>query len=148
MSEAQVLEGAVGDERIIEKTIEFDAPIDRVWSAITDSTELRQWFGHEARFEPVVGFEGAMIWENHGSFALRVEEVEAPNRLVWSWVHEAGVPFSEAPSTRIEWTLSERDGGGTTLYLRESGFRTDEHYGQNVDGWNEELGELVELLAT
>lgn len=147
MSEAHVMEAAVSEERVIEKTIDFEAPIDRVWSAISDQGELARWFGHEARLEPVVGFEGAMIWENHGSFALRVEEVRAPTRLVWSWVHEPGVPFDDAPSTRVEWTLTERDGGGTRLHLRESGFRTDEHHGQNTEGWNSELGELVELLA-
>jgi uncharacterized protein YndB with AHSA1/START domain len=75
-----------------------------------------------------------------------VEEVEPPRRLVWSWVHEAGVRFADAPATRVEWMLSARDDGGTTLRLRESGFRTDLHFSQNTDGWGEELGELHDLL--
>ena len=137
---------AVG-ERVIERTEEFDAAIEDVWRAITDQRELSQWFGHEVRFEPKPGFEGVMVWEEHGSFALRVEEVDAPTRLVWSWVHESDVAFADAPSTRIEWMLTARDDGGTTLHLRESGFRTDLHFRQNTEGWSEELAELHALLA-
>jgi hypothetical protein len=40
-----------------------------------------------------------------------------------------------------------RPDGGTTLRLRESGFLTDLHHRQNTEGWDEELGELRELLA-
>ena len=87
-----------------------------------------------------------MIWDEHGSFAVRVEEVAAPRRLVWSWVHEAGIAFDEARSTRVEWTLESREDGGTTLFLRESGFRTDLHHQQNTEGWTRELAELVMLL--
>jgi len=63
-------------ERVIERTEEFDAPIEQVWRAISDPGELSRWFGDETRLELEVGFEGAMTWEEHGSFALRVEEEE------------------------------------------------------------------------
>lgn len=135
------------DERTIEKRLELDAGIERVWRAITEPGELSRWFGHRTELEPVPGTDGAMIWEEHGRYAVRVEEVDPPRRFVWSWVHEPGVPFDDAPATRVEWSLSSRDDGGTTLVLRESGFRTDLHHRQNTDGWDEELGELIELLA-
>lgn len=133
-------------ERIVAKTLELEAPVEAVWRAITDPTELAAWFGDEAELTLEPGADGAMSWEAHGRFAMRVEVVEPPHRLVWSWVHEAGVAFDDAPSTRVEWTLSARAGGGTTLHLRESGFRTDLHHGQNTKGWDEELAELVALL--
>ncbi len=60
-------------------------------------------------------------------------------------MHEPDVAFEDAPS-RVQWTLATRDGGGTTLRLRETGFRTDLHRGQNDEGWDAELGELVALL--
>jgi uncharacterized protein YndB with AHSA1/START domain len=134
-------------ERVVEKTVEFDAPQERVWKAITDPAELSRWFGHQTELDLRPGGDGAMIWENHGRFAVRVEEVEPPRRLVWSWVHEPGVAFDDAPSTRVEWTLTTRADGGTTLFLRETGFLTDVHAGQNSQGWIEELGELEALLA-
>lgn len=133
-------------ERVIEKVLEFNAPIERVWSAITDTNELAQWFGHEAELDLTPGGKGSMFWREHGRFAMRVDVVEPPTHLVWSWVHEPGVPFEAAPATRVEWTLTARDDGGTTLHLRESGFRTDLHHRQNTEGWDEELAELVALL--
>lgn len=134
-------------ERTIDREMEFSAPVERVWKAISDPEELSRWFGDETRLELKPGAEGAFVWDKHGSFALRVEEVQAPNRLVWSWVHEPGVAFADAPATRVEWTLRPRDGGGTVLHLRESGFRTDEHFRMNTQGWTDELGELADLLA-
>ena len=131
----------------IEKQLDFTAGIDAVWRAITDPAELSCWFGDSAEFEPVVGAEGALIWKDHGSFALRVEVAEPPNRLVWSWVHEPNVALEAAPTTRVEWTLTALPGGGTRLVLRETGFLAAEHHGQNDGGWDEELGELVELLG-
>ncbi len=135
-------------ERALEKRLELDAPIGRVWKAITDPTELSQWFGHETQLDLRPGGDGAMIWREHGMFAVRVDVVEPPTRLVWSWLHEPNVPFRDDEATRVEWVLTSRDDGGTSLYLRESGFRTDIHHGQNTQGWDEELAELVELLST
>lgn len=40
---------------IIEKT--FNAPIEKVWKAITDKNEMKQWYFNLATFEPKVGFE-------------------------------------------------------------------------------------------
>ena len=135
------------DERVVVKTIHLRAPVARVWQAISDAEELSRWFGHRAELELRPGAEGAFVWDEHGSYACRVEEVDPPHRLVWSWVHEPGVPFSSAPATRVEWTLTEREDGGTTLRLRESGFLTDKHHGQNDQGWDEELAELVDLVG-
>ena len=133
--------------RIVEKTLELDAPLARVWAAITEAGELAQWFGERAELDLVPGGRGAMTWKNHGRYAMRVDEVEAPTRLVWSWVHEPDVAFEDAPATSVEWVLTERPEGGTTLHLRETGFLTDEHRGQNDGGWDEELSHLVTLLG-
>jgi uncharacterized protein YndB with AHSA1/START domain len=145
--EAAAVDGTVG-ERVVERTLELSAPIERVWRAISDPAELSRWFGDQTRLEVRPGGDGAMAWDAHGTFAVRVEVVEPPRRLVWSWVHEPDVAFEEAPATRVEWTLTAREDGGTTLHLRESGFRTDLHHRQNSEGWREELRELEALLAT
>ena len=134
-------------ERVVKKVVEFDADIDSVWTAVTDPGQLGRWFGDEAEVDLRPGGDATMIWEQHGRYAMRIEEVHAPRRLVWSWVHEPGVAFDDAPATRVEWTLSPRASGGTTLRLRETGFLTDLHQGQNDEGWDAELGELSELLA-
>ena len=140
----------VGDmvERIVEKTLELDAPIERVWRAITDAGEIRRWFDDHTDFEATPGYEGAFVWDAHGSFAVKVVEAEAPRRVVWSWVHETGVPFAEGGvATTVTWTLTARKDGGTTLHLRETGFPSEKRRGENDHGWDEELAELQALLA-
>jgi uncharacterized protein YndB with AHSA1/START domain len=133
-------------ERTIEKVLELTASPERVWQAITDADELAHWFGDEAEMDLRPGGDAFMFWNSHGRFAMRVEEVEAPRRLVWSWIHEPDVAFEDAPSTRVEWMLTPREDGGTTLRLRESGFLTDNHHQENTEGWDKELAELVELV--
>ena len=134
-------------ERMVEKVLELDVPVQRVWRAITDPAELARWFGDEAEVDLRPGGNAAMIWENHGRYAMRIEEVDPPRRLVWSWVHEPDVAFDQAPATRVRWILTPRDNGGTTLHLLETGFSTDLHRGQNDEGWDAELGELAQRLG-
>ncbi len=135
-------------DRIVEKTLELTSTRERVWAAISDPEQLAQWFGDEAELELRPGGDGAMTWDSHGRFAMRVKEVDPPHRLVWSWVHEPNVAFEDAPATTVEWILTERSDGGTTLFLRETGFLTDKHHGENDGGWDEELGHLVKLLGS
>ena len=78
---------------------------------------------------------------------MLVEEFEPPRRLAWRWGREAEELKNGGSSTLVEWTLSPRDGGGTTLFLRESGFQTEEARKENVGGWKHELSELLELLG-
>ena len=134
-------------DRVVEKSVEFEVDMETLWKAITDPNELARWFGDEAEVDLRPGGDAVMVWENHGRYAVRIEEVDPPRRLVWSWVHEPGVAFEDAPATRIEWTVGPVAGGGTTLHLRETGFLTDLHRGQNDEGWDQELGELSELLG-
>ncbi len=130
----------------IERTLELDAALEDVWRALTDPTELSGWFGDTTELNPRVGADGWFGWRQHGRFAVRVEVFEPPRRFSWRWVHEPEKTVDEAPSTLVEWTLTARDDGGTSLHLRESGFRTEEHQKDNEGGWTQELGELVEHL--
>ena len=40
---------AVNDS--IERSVTFSAPIDQVWSAITEPAMITQWFGDQAEFK-------------------------------------------------------------------------------------------------
>jgi uncharacterized protein YndB with AHSA1/START domain len=40
---------------VIERT--FNAPIEKVWKAITDKDQMKQWYFDLAEFKPEVGFE-------------------------------------------------------------------------------------------
>jgi len=131
----------------IERTLPLSAAPERVWRAITDPAELSRWFPQRAEWDLRPGGEGVFFWEGHGNFPIRVEAVDPPRYLAWRWGREADEDPEVAESaTLVEWWLDPRDNGGTTLRLRESGFRFGPHRAGNEEGWTEELGELVKLL--
>lgn len=131
----------------IERTLELKAAPDKVWLALTDPTELCRWFPQRADFELQTGKEGWFEWDNHGRYPIRVEAFEPGRRLSWSWSHKPDAPFDPENATRVDWQLTLRDDGGTTLEMCESGFKSEEHHKDNTGGWKTELGELEELFA-
>src|SRR5205085_2254044 len=50
---------------VIERT--YDAPLEKVWRALTDETQMKQWyFPTMPAFKPVVGFETQVDVEHEG----------------------------------------------------------------------------------
>src|SRR5262245_13341617 len=131
----------------IERRLDFRAAPERVWRAITDETELSAWFGHRARVDLRPGGLGWFEWDGHGRFPVRMDVIEPPTRLVWSW-GDVGDDRLEGDSTQVEWRLEPLAGGGTRLHLRESGFRTDDARWANSEGWLTELAQLADHVAT
>ncbi|HOX26206.1 MAG TPA: SRPBCC domain-containing protein [Candidatus Krumholzibacteria bacterium] len=132
----------------VTKQIDVEAPIDHVWAAITQPSELARWFPEAIESGPLApGTRGWLTWKAYGRFAFAVESAEAPRHLVWRWSHEAGREIDAGPTTRVEWTLETRPDGGTRVTVRETGFLTEKHLGENTEGWDHELGELVALLG-
>ncbi len=132
----------------LEKTVELPHPIDRVWRAITEPAELAQWFPNEsATLDVRPGGTGEFVWHIEGKeirAEIHVHEVAAPRRVVWSWGHEP--TNTTEPVTTVEFELTERADGGTTLLVRESGFLDEKHRAGNTEGWAEETAELVSYL--
>ncbi|HZG92706.1 MAG TPA: SRPBCC domain-containing protein [Pseudonocardia sp.] len=85
------------------------------------------------------------------AFPDRIERVEEPAVFGFTW-HINGLPEDDPRRTYVEFTL-EPAGAGTRLTVVESGFAQlsedayGKAYGDNVDGWAAELGELVEYLG-
>lgn len=131
----------------IERRLELSAPCEHVWKALTDPVEIAAWFGDSAGWDLRPGGLGWFGWKRHGRFSIRVEVVEPPHRLSWRWMHQPDVRFDESASTLVEWVLSPGPRGGTTLELRESGFKTEHHRKENEGGWTAELGELEAFLT-
>ena len=132
----------------IEKSIEFAAPPARVWAALTDTSELASWFPEEVEgFEPAADGEGWLVWHEHGRYAIRMEAYEPPYRVVWRWARQSETELAAGPTTTVEWRVEETASGGTILHLREHGFLTKKDRGQNVMGWEHELGELATYLG-
>lgn len=131
---------------VVDRTLRLAARPERVWTALTDPAELACWFPDETDLEPRAGGSGWFEWRAHGKYAVRVEEIDPPRRLVWTWARQPDLALEDIARTRVEWTLERRADGGTDLHLRESGFTRPEDRDENDRGWDQELGELVEYL--
>lgn len=116
------------DEDRIEKVVELEAPISRVWRALTDHREFGQWFrvALESPFEvgsvtlgriTAPGHED-MVWES------LTERMVHERLFVFSWPPGAIDPDTEyAPEAKVtvEFRLETTD-TGTRLTITESGF--------------------------
>lgn len=131
----------------IERTLHLAASPDRVWRAITDPAELARWFPDRASLELRVGGAGRFEWDEHGWVAIRVEAVEAPRYLAWSWANQPDRAIEATDATLVEWWVDPDERGGTVLRVRESGFVRPEHRAGNESGWTSELAELTRLLG-
>jgi uncharacterized protein YndB with AHSA1/START domain len=135
----------------IDRTIDIDAPPERVWAALTDAAELSAWF--QVTIEgPIV--PGSDVWMTsvhpaHAGqrFLVRIVEMTPPRRLVWNWYPgevDPTLDYSREPQTTVTFTLTA-SGRGTRLSVAETGFdeislaRRAKVYEDNAQGWAEVL---------
>ncbi len=142
----------------IEKQTILRAPLERVWTAVSDSGQFGAWF--KARFHAPFAPGRTLIAEftEPGyigrTFALKVEALEPGKRLAFRWrPHEfdsAGQDFSD--STLVEFLL-EPHAEGTLLRIIESGFDRlppEEREAQlraNDGGWSEQIGRITAYVS-
>jgi len=55
----------VAEAVVIERT--FNAPVAKVWQALTDVDQMRQWYFDLKKFRPEVGFEFEFVVEHEGN---------------------------------------------------------------------------------
>ena len=134
----------------IEREVYIAAPVERVWSVLTEAEHIGGWFadaGAEIDLRP--GGALVMSWEQHGTTRARVEAVEPPTRFAYRWTAhhaEPGAEPEDGNSTLVEFTLAP-DGDATRLRVVETGFAAlatgDElrtkNYDDNVGGWKQVL---------
>lgn len=124
----------------IRRTYALRSAPDRVWRAISTVPELDQWFGPTEGLEMRAGSEGWFVWAAYGRFAVRIEAVEAPRYLAWSWTPEAGIALGDAGAVlRTEWYVSPRADGGTDLHLLETGPFDEAGWTANSGGWDSDV---------
>ena len=71
---------------VIERT--FNAPVARVWKALTDVRDMRRWYFDLTEFKPEVGFEFEFTVEHEGfkySHLCRIAEVVPQKKLAYTW---------------------------------------------------------------
>jgi uncharacterized protein YndB with AHSA1/START domain len=139
----------------IERETVIAAPVERVWTLITEAEHVGRWFGDAgAEIDLRPGGEMVVRWREYGTTRGRVVAVEPHTRFSYRWApfkDPGGTEPVEGNSTLVEFTL-EPEGEGTRLRVAESGFAslatTDEqrasNHAGNTEGWQLETDELRE----
>jgi uncharacterized protein YndB with AHSA1/START domain len=136
MTATNNLAGAV----VIERT--FNAPVERVWSALTDVEQMRQWYFDLKEFKPEVGFKFEFVVEHEGNtyhHLCKVTEVIPQQKIAYTWRYK-GEPGDSLVTVELF-----SHGNKTRLKLTHSGIetfpKTPAYARKNFEsGWTEIIG--------
>jgi uncharacterized protein YndB with AHSA1/START domain len=121
---------------------QYTTSIEKVWSALTDSSKLAKWV-MENDFKPVVGHrfqfrtQPTEYWS--GIIDGEVLIVDAPNRLSYT--------FASGEEHTVTWTLRDLGDGKVNLHLEQTGIGNAQGLEGAKYGWGNWCGELEKLLA-
>ncbi len=139
----------------IEKRIELNAPVSRVWRAITDYREFGEWFRVkiDGPFVPGEVSRGHITYPGyeHVKWEAVVQKMDPERLFSFTWPHSKSFEradytgdYSNAPTTLVEFRL-EPTKKGTLLVITESGFDKlpgdlrEEVFRRNEGGWTQQL---------
>ena len=103
----------------IERT--FNVPAEKVWKAITDKDQMKQWYFDIAEFKPEVGFEFTFTGgseERTYVHLCKVIEVIPNKKLKHSWSYKDYEGMSY-----VTWELFD-EGKNTSVKLTHEGLET------------------------
>lgn len=123
---------------VIERT--FDAPVAKVWRAITDKDEMKKWYFDLAEFKAEVGFRFEFTGGEEGGkqflHLCEITEVVPEKKLTYSWRYDG-----YAGNSFVTFELFEKENSKTLLRLTHEGVETfpnetDDFAKENfVKGW-------------
>lgn len=128
---------------IIEKSL--NAPLEKVWKAISDRDTMSLWYFTLAEFKPEVGFEYTFDGgppEKTYKHLCRVTAAEPNKKLAYTWRYEGYEGDSEVTFELFP------EGDKTRLKLTHAGLETfppvDDFARKNFEmGWGSLIGELL-----
>ncbi len=146
-------------ENQIEKRVELQAPVSRVWRALTDYREFGEWFrvNLEGPFVPGEVARGRITHPGyeHVVWEATVKEMQPERVFSFTW-HPYGVDpkvdYSKEEPTLVEFRLTPA-GQGTLLVITESGFdripahRRMEALRMNTMGWEAQTENIAKHVS-
>lgn len=130
---------------IVERT--YNAPIEKVWKAITDRSQMKEWYFDLEDFKPEKGFKFSFTGgDEHVQYVHNCEVLEAdpPNKLSHTWTYEANPGYSV-----VTWELFKENEKQTRVKLSHEGLPSFSNGDPNFEvssftkGWNSILGESL-----
>ena len=136
MTKTNDLAGAI----ILERT--FDAPVERVWTALTGVNEMRQWYFDLKEFRAEIGFEFEFVVEHEGNtyhHLCKVTEVIPEKKIAYTWRYKG------EPGDSLDTFELFTAGNKTRLKLTHTGIetfpRTPAYARKNFEaGWTAIIG--------
>lgn len=135
----------------IEKNIELNAPVEKVWRALTDHLAFGEWFRVklDGPFVPGKVSTGHITYPGyeHVKWHATVKAMDEPRVFSFTWHPHAidpDVDYSDETPTLVEFRL-QPSAKGTRLTVTESGFdalpahRRDDALRSNDGGWDEQI---------
>lgn len=141
------------DELLITRT--FDAPAALMFELWSNIEHFQKWMGPEGfdcpdmQMDFRVGgkYRGMIRSKDHGEnwFGGEYREIDAPNRLVFTWTWDEG-PSGEV-ETLITITFREDADGKTTMTFHQTPFISVERRDAHIGGWNSLFNKLGAYAA-
>lgn len=79
----------------VTRTVELDATVDEVWTALTDDAERAAWFGGDGQIDIRPGGVGEVSAPDGSVQRVEVDTVEPGRRLGWRWSPKSGGAVSD-----------------------------------------------------
>jgi uncharacterized protein YndB with AHSA1/START domain len=104
---------------VVERTL--NAPVARVWKALTDVEQMRRWYFDLKDFKPQVGFEFEFVVEHEGNryhHLCRITEMIPEKKIAYTWRYKG-----EPGDSLVTFELSG-EGEKTRVKVTHTGIET------------------------
>ena len=139
----------LADAVVVERSL--DAPVAKVWKALTDVDQMREWYFDLKEFKPQVGFEFDFVVDHEGNsyhHLCRVTEVVPQKRIAYTWRYKG------QPGDSLVTFEFAGEGGKTRVKVTHTGLETfpkTPAYARNnfENGWTAIIGtELKQFVES
>jgi uncharacterized protein YndB with AHSA1/START domain len=128
----------------LERSVLIQADPRTVFRFFTDSVRWARWWGAGSSIEPRTGGRVLICYPNGARASGEVLDIQAPERLVFSFGYESGNPIAPGCS-RVTIRL-EPQSAGTRLHLAHA-FAAAAVRDQHPQGWRFQLSLFVNAVA-
>ncbi|MFL6437326.1 MAG: SRPBCC family protein [Terriglobales bacterium] len=138
----------------MEKRIELNAPLSRVWRALTDYREFGEWFGVKLE-GPLVPGETSRGQITHPGYEhlkweAAVQRMDPERLFSYTWhpyAADSNLDYSKETPTLVEFRL-EKTPNGTLLVVTESGFdKVPSDRRLQACGWTQQMKNIETHVA-
>src|SRR5437763_7496005 len=111
--------GETADAVVVERTL--NAPVAKVWKALTDVDQMRQWYFDLKEFRSEVGFQFEFVVEHEGAryhHLCKITEIVPQKKIAYTWRYKG-----EPGDSLVTFELFP-EGGKTRLKVTHTGIET------------------------